>query len=95
MIYHDVIDPPLFAHPTIVTADGRQQFVAIARNPVHAKRHGEGDIQILQTAHVRHEIHRHDLGREGSIRSHDFEGRSGRGDCLSGLQRGVIAGVIE
>src|SRR5690606_10186432 len=48
-----------------------------------------------QGTHVRHQVHGHDLCREGPIRCHDLELCACCRDDLRGLHGGMVAGLVE
>ena len=55
---------------------------------------GEGGVAPLEAPHVGHEVHGHDLGREGAVGGDDLDPGAGRGDHLGRLEPRVVAGVV-
>jgi len=73
----------------------RPQPVALARHRPQPPRGGEGHVALLHVAHVGHEAHRHDLGREGAVGGDELDACTGFRDHVDRLQRRVVACVVE
>ena len=95
MVDHHLVHTALLVYPAVVAAHRGHQFTALALDRFQAKRDSEGDIVLLQAAHVRHQIHGHDLGREAAVRRHDFEPRAAGRYHFGRLQGRMVTRIVE
>ena len=64
VVDHHLVHPTLFIHATIVATHAGHQGITVAAHPLQPVRHREGNVELLQAAHVWNEIHPHHVRRE-------------------------------
>ena len=65
----------LFAHAAVVASQHGQQLAALRGVGCHrlqAEGDGKGHVQLLQAAHIGHQVHGHHLGRKRAVGGDDL-----------------------
>ncbi|MNL60018.1 hypothetical protein D3C87_1837930 [compost metagenome] len=85
VVDHDLIDHSLLMYLAIIAAEVGNQLTVALLYGVDPIRHSEGHRQVLQAAHVRHQVHRHHLRRKRPVRCDDLQFCTAVGNDLGSL----------
>ncbi|MNH23598.1 hypothetical protein D3C79_835030 [compost metagenome] len=95
MVDDHLIDHALLVNLSVIAAKGCNEPAITFFHGIDPVGDGEGDLQVLQAAHVGHQVHGHDFRCKRAVRGDDFDSRTALRDDLGSLQGGMIPSIVE